>query len=157
MLQADSIDGRQRVAFYQTRYWASLYASQCFQPACRGRYAGSEFPQDSVQALDVALKHGTSLNPEFETVARAFFIRGQATKSIGNGAEVTTIPPSISLMYLASTCSCTVQCIYRIVSITSRNSVESSTLQLCGPLLNSAGGLLLNCIHGHILQQLHGA
>ena len=41
-----------------------------------------------MQALDVALKHGSSLNPALETVARAFFIRDEGVKSIGNGAEV---------------------------------------------------------------------
>lgn len=50
--------------------------------------AGREFPQDAVQALDVAFKHGVSLNPDCEPVARAFFVRSQAAMDIGNGAEV---------------------------------------------------------------------
>ena len=68
---------------------------------CRGRYAGTEFPQDAVQALDVALKHGTALNPECHAVARAFFFRGSQTKSISNGAEV-----SMPLLAIITTTAC---------------------------------------------------
>lgn len=52
-------------------------------------FAGGDIPQDAIQTLDVALKHGTMLNPLSTTVNRAFFFPDpQATSSLGNGAEV---------------------------------------------------------------------
>ena len=55
---------------------------------CRGESSGAEVPQDAIQALDVALKHGTALRDDCESLARAFFFRNSPSFSIGNGAEV---------------------------------------------------------------------
>ena len=56
-----------------------------------------------MQALDVALKHGTALNPEVEAVARAFFIRSTRAMSIGKGAEVCLYSCLISPMAAVGT------------------------------------------------------
>ena len=54
---------------------------------CRGRE--SEMPQDAIQALDVALKHATMMDPRCTPVARAFyFFDPSAVRSLGGGAEV---------------------------------------------------------------------
>ncbi|KAK9811199.1 hypothetical protein WJX73_009529 [Symbiochloris irregularis] len=68
--------------------WAAKVNVGALLDFIEGRNAGQEFPQDAVQALDVALKHGTALNPDIEAVARAFFIRSERAEPIGRGAEV---------------------------------------------------------------------
>ena len=67
---------------------------------CRGKNPGADFPQDAVQALDVALKHGTSLNAATEAVGRAFFLRNERSHPIGRGAEVGDLR-----LYLETSCS----------------------------------------------------
>ena len=64
---------------------------------CRGQ-GGSDIPQDAIQALDVALKYGTLLNPLCTAVSRAFFFPDpDTTHSLGGGAEVQHLPaPSLS-------------------------------------------------------------
>lgn len=55
---------------------------------CRGE-GPPELPQDAVQALDVALKHGTLLNPMCTAVNHGFFFYDpRTTHTLGNGAEV---------------------------------------------------------------------
>lgn len=50
---------------------------------------GTDIPQDAIQCLDVALKHGTMLNPLCTSVNRAFFFPDpDSTHSLSNGAEV---------------------------------------------------------------------
>jgi hypothetical protein len=48
-----------------------------------------DVPQEAIQALDVALKHGASQNPNCQSFARAFFFDDkEKIKPLGNGAEV---------------------------------------------------------------------
>ena len=55
---------------------------------CRGKAQGA-LPQDSVQALDVALKNGASNHPDCVTLPRAFFFYDKdVVKPVGGGAEV---------------------------------------------------------------------
>ena len=48
-------------------------------------------PQEAIQALDVALNHSISLNPECQPVARAFFFERGLKQTLGFGAEVTLL------------------------------------------------------------------
>ena len=67
--------------------WLCLMVSQLLA-VCRGKNKGP-LPQDSVQALDVALKNTASNHPDCVTLPRAFFFYdAQAVKSVGGGAEV---------------------------------------------------------------------
>lgn len=67
---------------------------------CRGRCGGSEIPQDAIHALDVALKHGTSLRPECQSFARAFFFYDPSiVRPLGNGAEVSLPFPLTTFSY----------------------------------------------------------
>jgi hypothetical protein len=60
---------------------------------CRGKAKGA-LPQDSVQALDVALKNGASNHPDCVTLPRAFFFYDpEVVKPVGGGAEVCLLHP----------------------------------------------------------------
>jgi hypothetical protein len=51
--------------------------------------AGGDVPQDAIQALDVALKHGTALKANCQAFARAFFWDDPTkVRPLGGGAEV---------------------------------------------------------------------
>ncbi len=69
---------------------ASLRERQliCF---CDMRRGGSnEMPQDSIQALDVALKHPAMMSPLLVPVARAFY-NPRTARSLYGGAEVSML------------------------------------------------------------------
>ena len=56
---------------------------------CSGKAKGP-IPQDSVQALDVALKNTASNHPDCVTLPRAFFFYDrEMVKTVGGGAEVS--------------------------------------------------------------------
>ena len=70
-------------------------ACTCVELVClfRGKAKGA-LPQDSVQALDVALKNGASNHPDCVTLPRAFFFYDPAVvKPVGGGAEVHWMAP----------------------------------------------------------------
>ena len=54
------------------------------------RGGSSEMPQDSIQALDVALKHPAMMSPLLVPVARAFY-NPRTARSLYGGAEVTML------------------------------------------------------------------
>ena len=63
---------------------------------CRGG-GPPELPQDAIQALDVALKHGTLLNPMCTGINHSFyFYDPKTTHTLGNGAEVGTLNPLLN-------------------------------------------------------------
>ena len=102
-----------------SKTWVSTFLSPCILPQiylydvcnqlvdvmhepCRGR-GGPDVPQDAIQALDVALKHSTTLNPTAFSVARAFFFPDPTnTRSLTGGAEVRKLQwlPSCAYTYL---------------------------------------------------------
>jgi len=55
---------------------------------CRG--GSNEMPQDSIQALDVALKHPAMMSPLLVPVARAFY-NPRTARSLYGGAEVSEL------------------------------------------------------------------
>ncbi len=87
----------------------------------RGKAKGA-LPQDSVQALDVALKNGASNHPDCVTLPRAFFFYDpEVVKPVGGGAEVCLLHPcsldlspcstnvalgSLSVIIPSNTCWC---------------------------------------------------
>ena len=69
----------------------------------RGKAQGA-LPQDSVQALDVALKNGASNHPDCVTLPRAFFFYDpDVVKPVGGGAEERLLHPCPSDLSLCST------------------------------------------------------
>lgn len=66
-------------------------------------------PQEAIQALDVSLNHSISLNPQCQSVARAFFFEGGLKQNLGFGAEVSQFLPS-DPAYLAISQSAEHQC-----------------------------------------------
>ena len=104
-----------------------------FPDDCRGRCGGSEIPQDAIHALDVALKHGTSLRPECQSFARAFFFYDPSiVRPLGNGAEVSLASPSA----LTSSILCTIQNL----------RVSAIVMGFCHELI-SAGDQALRPVH----------
>ncbi len=87
-----------------TGIWRLFWLDNCSVAPCRGDGA-PDIPQDAIQALDVALKHGTLLNPLCTAVNRAFFFPDPDTiQSLGGGAEVLLLLLSPSQIYLESLC-----------------------------------------------------
>jgi len=69
---------------------------------------GGDVPQDAIQALDVALKHGTALKANCQAFARAFFWDDPTkVRPLGGGAEVR-LPlelPALAAAFCTQLCS----------------------------------------------------
>ncbi|KAK9827384.1 hypothetical protein WJX81_005044 [Elliptochloris bilobata] len=68
--------------------WAATVDIKAVVDFVRGK-GGADIPQDAIQALDVALKHNTAMNPKCQAFARAFFWQDpDKVRPLGGGAEV---------------------------------------------------------------------
>lgn len=91
---------------------------------------GGDVPQDAIQALDVALKHGTALKANCQAFARAFFWDDPTkVRPLGGGAEVR-LPlelPALAAAFCTQFCSVGLNRRVAVLSSTSGLKKQSST------------------------------